>query len=749
MLQGPPGPFFHQLGRALGAAGHRVWRINLNGGDVHDWPRGWTQDGRANGIPSAWRGRARDWPLHIDGFICHHGITDLVLFGDCRPLHRAAHRIAGLRGVAVHVFEEGYIRPDWLTLEPDGVNGHSPLPRNADQIRAAAAMLPPIAPGPALPPVQATMRRRIADSLGHYAALVAMAPLFPFYRTHRPGLLAAEAVGWLLKWARGPRAAAQASAAQAQVAAHVAGGGRYFLFPLQLSSDYQIRAHSPFAAMEQAVDYVLASFAAHAAPDTLLVAKAHPLDPRWAGWGPLLARRARALGIGGRVVHLDGGDLRHWAEGASGMVVVNSTSATFAFAAGVPVAALGSAVYALPGLTHQNGLDSFWQAPTPPDAALWAAFCRVLHHRSLVRGGLASDSAVATLVANAAQRLLQDPAHLPQTAPAIPPAPARAAPLRLTAANPAIEGIAHLPAFVAPVRDAVIGWGRKPSGARAQRIARIQGRPCLLLEDGLLRSIGRDDAALSLIVDPLGCYYDASGPSAVEAAILAGASADQAARAAGLARLWREGGVSKYNHAPDYDGFLPDPYVLVVDQVAGDRSVAGALAGEAAFRRMIEAALDENPEATVLVKTHPDVLTRGRGGYLPQGPLRSPRIRVIGTPCHPVRLLRHARTVYTVSSQLGFEALVWKRPLRCFGMPFYAGWGLSEDDMPPTPARAATGGRRLVDVVHGALIAASAYVDPVSGAPLTAEAAIERIAAARRRLLAPAAPRRRVAVPAE
>ena len=112
-LQGPPGPFFLELSRALDACDVGVHRINLSGGDCYDW----------RGEATDYRGRMRDWPMFFDRFVRANKITDLVLFGDCRPMHQAALRMAQLRGVHIHVFEEGYIRPDWMTLERDGVNG--------------------------------------------------------------------------------------------------------------------------------------------------------------------------------------------------------------------------------------------------------------------------------------------------------------------------------------------------------------------------------------------------------------------------------------------------------------------------------------------------------------------------------------------------------------------------------------------------------------------------------------------------
>lgn len=396
-LQGPPGPFFRLLGAALASREHQVLRVNLNGGDAHDWPPG-------HATVAAWRGPPAHWPGFIARLLRDRAITDLVLFGDCRPHHRAAILAAAGTGTQVHVVEEGYLRPHWLTLEQGGVNGHSSLPRAPRAYLDQAARLPP--PATNAPPVEATPGRRMRDTIAYFTHMVLRSPAWPFYRSHRPGSILVEGIGWLMKHRTRPRARRETDAALGRIAAWRAQGGRVTLFPLQLSSDYQIRAHSPFATMALAASHVLADFAAHAPADMALLVKEHPLDATLGGWTGWITRAARALGQEHRIIPIPGGDLRTLCEDCSGLVTVNSTSATFALSAGVPVAALGHAVYALPGLTHQGALSDFWHAPAPPDPVLWDAFTRVLHHRCLIRGGLASSDAVAMAVENAVGRLV-------------------------------------------------------------------------------------------------------------------------------------------------------------------------------------------------------------------------------------------------------------------------------------------------------------------------------------------------------
>lgn len=390
-LQGPPGPLLHLLAQTMRSRGVAVERINICAGDWVDWPEPATN----------FRGQFGDWPVFFDNFLRKHGITDILLFGDCRPYHLTALRLAALRGIRAHVLEEGYIRPHWMTLEPDGVNGYSPLRRDKHWIIDRAKTAPP---EPDLPPVTASHRRRVRDSARHYIAVHALRWAYPFYRTHRPGSALLEGFAWVWK-----TLSARSRARRAERTLRALPGKPFFLLPLQLSGDYQIRNHSPFPDMPAAAAYVLESFAAHAPPEVQLLVKAHPLDFSFFNWPRFLNSRARRLGIADRVHFIDGGDLEDLAAEAEGMVCVNSTSATLALAAGTPVSALGEAIYALPGLTFQGHLDEFWAHPLPPEPGLYEAFRRLLVHRSLVRGGLASQSAVTTLVDSMAEKLCEAP----------------------------------------------------------------------------------------------------------------------------------------------------------------------------------------------------------------------------------------------------------------------------------------------------------------------------------------------------
>ena len=389
LLQGLMGPLFRRLGQGLIRAGHRVHKVNFNGGDRLFWRL-------PNGID--YRGSLEEWPQALEGIIREQSITDVALFGDCRDHHMPAIRVCRALGVPVHVFEEGYIRPDWVTLELGGVNGHSSLPRDPAWYRATAAALPPVPPHSQVP---SSFRRRATEGLLYNAADVLTRWHYPHWTNHRPWHPLVEAMGW----GRKLRRRKQREAASAQLMARLAASeAPYFLFPLQLDSDAQIRLHSSFAGIADALRLVIGSFAAHAPADVRLVVKEHPLDNGVRNWWQETADMAELFGVADRVYYLPWGDIVPVTERARGVVTINSTSGTLALATGVPVVALGHAVYDIPDITFQGGIDAFWQGPIAPDPETFAAFRRVLVERCLIPGGFFSEEALDKVVRHAIAR---------------------------------------------------------------------------------------------------------------------------------------------------------------------------------------------------------------------------------------------------------------------------------------------------------------------------------------------------------
>jgi capsular polysaccharide export protein len=282
--------------------------------------------------------------------------------------------------------------------------------------------------------------------------------------------------------------------------------------------------------------------------------------------------------------------------------------------------------------------------------------------------------------------------------------------------------------------DWVVGWGYKPSAGRAREYAKRHSLPYVRLEDGFLRSVGlssRHEGPLSIVLDDQGMYYDAARPSRLEGMIAGAPELPAPERDALRARARRcidvvvERRLSKYNHTPVELPRLPSgPLVMVVDQTAGDLSIARGLAGPETFGKMLRAALDENPAARIVIKTHPDVIAGKKAGHF-SGLLGDPRIELLAAPANPIALVQRMERVYVCTSQLGFEALLAGKPVSCFGAPFYAGWGLTDDRI-AIPRRGLP--RTLEDVFAAAYIRYANYIDPESGAPAEIERVIEHLA---------------------
>lgn len=236
--------------------------------------------------------------------------------------------------------------------------------------------------------------------------------------------------------------------------------------------------------------------------------------------------------------------------------------------------------------------------------------------------------------------------------------------------------------------DAVAGWGHKPTALAARRLAARSRMPYFGFEDGPLRSVrpGPGEKPLSLVMDRGGIYYDAGSDSDLFRLLADpdGLPPDLLSRAASAAGMLRRLRLSKYNAGPDRSeaelGLSPKRgrRVLVLDQVHDDASIAGALADGDSFAAMLDAALGDDAAAEVVVKLHPDVLSGRRAGYF-SGLRQDERLRLVAAQTNPWSLIDIADAVYTVSSGLGFEAVLAGREVVTFGSPFYSGWGFTDD----------------------------------------------------------------------
>lgn len=276
--------------------------------------------------------------------------------------------------------------------------------------------------------------------------------------------------------------------------------------------------------------------------------------------------------------------------------------------------------------------------------------------------------------------------------------------------------------------DVVLGWGEKENTEKARAYAHRNRLEYWRLEDGFIGYMSHpaiDNRRLSLIVDKSGIYYDAHSSSDLEKLLNRDdwITEDLLARARNaMARVvrWR---LSKYNHvalglSSDLDARLQaykGPKVLVVDQTFGDKSIANGMATDTMFKDMLAAALEENPTALVVVKVHPDVLVGTKQGHFDlrdSATRENDRVLFVAESCNPYALLDRVDHVYVVTSQLGFEGLLAGKKVTCFGVPFYAGWGLTHDRQ---LCENRVSSRSLEELFAAAFIIYSRYIDPFTG----------------------------------
>ena len=374
-LQGPHGPYFSQLAKMLRAAGATTWRVAFNAGDAAFW------HGRGQLIRFD---RPQDaWPDAFREITAEKGITDIVLYGDTRPIHAEAIAIArGLR-LRIHVFEEGYLRPYWITYERDGSNGNSRLMdlsvqemRNAlDQHEVDTIEAPAI---------WGDMRQHVFYGALYHFHVMFRNRRYRHFKPHRALPVEREFKLYLKRLLLMPFLALDRIQAQGRIKR---GGFPYHLVLLQLEHDSSFQYHSPFSSMTEFVEIVLTGFATGAPRHHHLVFKTHPLEDERKPLRRLVQARAQELGVADRVHFVRGGKLAQLLDQARSAVTVNSTAAQQVLRRGLPLKAFGDAVFAKPEFVSSQPLTEFFATPHRPDNRAYKDFRAYLLETSQVAGG--------------------------------------------------------------------------------------------------------------------------------------------------------------------------------------------------------------------------------------------------------------------------------------------------------------------------------------------------------------------------
>ena len=386
----PAGPFARVFASHLRQRGADVLRVLLNGGDLVSW-----------GVTNAlWPRVPRPlWPSWLDWQLFERSITDVVVFGDSTAYCAQALGCAKARGARTWILENGYNRPDWITIEPSGVNANSCLPRDPDFYRRVDLNSPIDEPAH----LGAITPWHTANMIGYFTGNVVFDPLFPTYRYPYAIPMWSQIGGHIRRYVAG-QFVRRAREAEAEAAAR---GPPFFLACLQRDGDSQLLEHSDVKTNAAFMAKVIASFAAHAPKDHRLVFKNHPLDPGVERLGRRCAALAARHKVADRVAFLEGGVFGKLARASSGLISVNSTAAYAALGFGTPVKLLGRALFEIVDLTDPQPLDRFWTSPMAPDLELYAKFRHYLSDRTQVYGSFHNPKHMSGTAERLADQLIR------------------------------------------------------------------------------------------------------------------------------------------------------------------------------------------------------------------------------------------------------------------------------------------------------------------------------------------------------
>lgn len=377
-LQGPHGPFFHRLGKMLRAAGADVWRVGFNAGDRAFW------FGAKGYIP--YRGSPKDWVAEFRKIATDKSITDIVLYGDTRPIHADAIVAANELGLTVHVFEEGYMRPFWVTYERGGTNGNSKLmDLSIEDMRKALEQSDLDLPEP--PTNWGDMRHHVFYGALYHWFVMFRNGQYRNFKPHRDVPLVTETALYTRRLVLMPFIALDRIVSTFRIKN---GGYPYHIALLQLEHDASFQVHSPFTRMEEFLTVVIEGFAQGAPPHHHLVFKAHPLENGRSPARRIIKQLARTHGVTPRVHYLRGGKLAQVLDHARTAVTVNSTAGQQVLHRGIPLRVYGNAVYAKPEFVSDLPTETFFASPARPDTRAFKDYRRFLLETSQVPGGFYS-----------------------------------------------------------------------------------------------------------------------------------------------------------------------------------------------------------------------------------------------------------------------------------------------------------------------------------------------------------------------
>lgn len=372
LLQGPMGPFFKRFAQELEQQGANVVKVNFNAGDWVFFPKG-----------KSYKGSYHNWIEYIDRLVIDEKINQVFLFGDERPYHKLAiKKVFKPKSINVHVFEEGYLRPSFITVEKGGVNGNSNISKKPSFYQSNSFSNEQS--GFDKPVVKRQFFKSMLFSVIYGLAKSFGSPVYRKYQHHRCLSPIKQGVLWLWGWLVKKPFYHFTEKRSYQTIKHQF-NKKYFFIPLQVHNDFQI-SHSPYKDVKEFITETVASFALHAPSDTILVFKHHPMDRPYRNYKTFLRQLEKEHQLEKRLFYLHDQHLPTLLQNARGTIVINSTVGLSSLYHGVPVLVKGTAVYDILGLTNQLSLDKFWNDQGIVDEVLYKNYRLYLLHNNQGQG---------------------------------------------------------------------------------------------------------------------------------------------------------------------------------------------------------------------------------------------------------------------------------------------------------------------------------------------------------------------------
>ncbi|WP_446442463.1 capsule biosynthesis protein [Psychrobacter sp. 1176_08] len=367
LLQGKMGGFFNRFSTFLQTQDIKVSKINFNAGDAFFYHHPNTYE---------YTDTLAQFSAWLQAFIEKHNIDAVVCFGDCRPHHTQAGCVSEQLGISFFVFEEGYLRPDYITLQEYGINGYSRL--NTADIKALKK-----ANDHPLYTHNRFYRLSIA-AIVYYIVAWIYKSRYPHYSHYRGMTAWQEAIAWLKAPWRKLRGYFPDKKLQSMLTTQES--DNYFLISLQVHNDSQITHHSDYRDVVQFIDESIASFSKHADQKQLLVFKHHPLDRGHRDYRELVSSLSERYQVANRVFYGCDMHLPTLMKHSIGMVTINSTTGLQSVYHKKPTKVMGRAIYDTPKLIDQKALKDFWQRPESPDNEFYLRFREYLIEQTQLNG---------------------------------------------------------------------------------------------------------------------------------------------------------------------------------------------------------------------------------------------------------------------------------------------------------------------------------------------------------------------------